>query len=163
MGNGSKSMELVFVGEGKVVNALKGMAANIDNISFLPHMPFSEVQAIIAGADYGLVSLEAGIYRYAFPSKTLTYLGLSVPLAVVVEPESELAHSIAAKNLGYSTGGMQVEDIASMFRQMVNERDKKDSYKENAQEYYREHCDREKIIDRWSLLIRHLSSDIVVK
>ena len=96
-----KNIELTLIGEGKALNNLRLMAKNSDNITFLPHMPFGDVKTVSADADYGLVSLEAGIYRFAYPSKTLTYLGMSVPLAVVVEPESNLAKAIINKNMGY--------------------------------------------------------------
>ena len=154
-----RCIEVVFVGEGKALDSLKDQAKEAPNISFLPHMSFSAVQLIISGADYGLVSLEPGIYQYAFPSKTLTYLGLSVPLAVVVEPDSELATSIKENGIGYCSGGMRVEDIASMFEAMVKNHHASASNKINAQEYYSEYCDRKRVMNRWSSLISGLGAD----
>ena len=88
------AFEFVLMGEGKALPDLKRRAAGLSNVRFEPHRPYEEAQALITAADVGLVSLEPEIYRYAFPSKTLTYLGLGMPMLAVLEPESELANMI---------------------------------------------------------------------
>lgn len=94
-------LELVLMGEGKALPGLRLRAAGLTNVRFEPHRPFEDAQRLIAAADVGLVSLEPGIYRYAFPSKTLTYLGLGLPILAIVELESKLAESIRRDELGW--------------------------------------------------------------
>jgi glycosyltransferase involved in cell wall biosynthesis len=94
-------LELVLMGEGKALPGLRERAAGLANVRFEPHRPFEDAQRLIATADVGLVSLEPGIYRYAFPSKTLTYLGLGLPILAIVELESKLAESIRQDELGW--------------------------------------------------------------
>lgn len=109
-------LELVLMGEGKALPNLKKRAAGLSNIRFEPHRPFEEAQALIAAADIGLVSLEPEIYRYAFPSKTLTYLGLGLPIFAILEPESELAGMIEKHGLGWVAGTRTPETIAATLR-----------------------------------------------
>jgi len=111
-------LELLLMGEGKALPELRRRAEGLDNVRFAPHCPVEEAHAAIAAADVGLVTLEEGIYRYAFPSKTLTYLGLGIPILAVIEPESELAAMIRNENLGWVAPGREPEAIARGLEQL---------------------------------------------
>ena len=87
----------------------------------------------------------------------MSYLGLSVPLVVVIEPESELAINIIESGIGYCTDGTEIADITSMFRNMLSSPESHKAYKLNAKKYYGENCCRRKILNRWSLLVGNLS------
>lgn len=108
-------LELVLMGEGRALPALREQATGLTNVRFEPHRPFEEAQRVVAAADIGLVSLEPEIYRYAFPSKTLTYLGLGLPILAIVESESELAKMIEAQELGWVSMGRSAKEIAQAF------------------------------------------------
>ena len=41
-----------------------------------------------------------GIYKYAYPAKTYTYLGAGVPLLVLVENECELSRVVNSRKIG---------------------------------------------------------------
>lgn len=161
LGVDGERFELVFIGEGNALNSLKQLAGKQKNISFLPHMSYSEVKHLIVKADYGLVSLEKGIYKYAFPSKTLSYLGLFVPLVVIVEAESKIALSVEENNIGYSCDGSNVEDIADMFKGMISNTDQISKHKHNAENYYKVNCERQKILNSWSMLVQELDTQQV--
>ena len=98
-------LELVLLGEGKALPSLEKRASGLSNVRFEPHRPYGEARRLIANADVGLVSLEPGIQRYAFPSKTLTYLELGVPVLAIVDPDSELARMITCEELGWVSPG----------------------------------------------------------
>lgn len=113
------ALELVLMGEGRALPALQRHAAGLLNVRFEPHRPFEEAQAVIAGADVGLVSLEPGIYRYAFPSKVLTYLGLGVPVFAILEAESKLAEMIEENSLGWIASTRDPVSIGNSLRRTV--------------------------------------------
>lgn len=113
------ALELVLVGEGKALPGLKRRAAGLTNVHFEPHRPYAEAQAAIAAADVGLVSLEPDIYRYAFPSKTLTYLALGLPILAIVEADSELAAMITRHRLGWVSEGRTAAAIAAMLKSIA--------------------------------------------
>jgi hypothetical protein len=75
-------IELVFLGEGRALSALKERAHGMGNATFLPYQSSSVARLLMTDASRGIVSLNAGIYRYAFPSKTMTYLAEGCPLLV---------------------------------------------------------------------------------
>jgi len=61
----------------------------------------------------GLVSLSEGIYKVAYPSKLLTYLGLGVPVLALTEPESELSQSLTQAGMAQVPASAAPEDIAA--------------------------------------------------
>ena len=94
------SIELIFVGEGAALSELKKCAYGLKNIKFFPHQSVKTAKKMIADADLGIVSLVKGIYQFAYPSKTMTYLDEGCPLLVSVERESELADFVESSNVG---------------------------------------------------------------
>lgn len=108
-------MELHFIGEGAAEETLKTSAEGLHNIFFHGHHPFEEACRLMATFDAGIVSIQPDVYRYAYPSKTLTYLGLGLPLLALVEPESELATSIAKDKLGVAVSNTSHESLVNGF------------------------------------------------
>ena len=101
--NKNLQIELHFVGEGAAEELLKASAEGSRNVFFHGHYPFEEACRLMETFDAGIVSIQPEIYRYAYPSKTLTYLGLGLPLLALVEPESALAQSIVNnKSVSYT-------------------------------------------------------------
>jgi colanic acid biosynthesis glycosyl transferase WcaI len=107
--------ELVMLGTGPLKLSLERRAASagLRRVRFIAHQPLDRAQEIIAGCDLGVVSVRPGIYRAAFPSKTMTYLALGVPVLAIVEPESELARLIEAEGLGHVARGRTPEAVAA--------------------------------------------------
>jgi hypothetical protein len=81
-------------------------------IIFLPHQPLETAIAAMRVCDFGVVSLSANVYRFAYPSKSSMYLSAGCPLLALVEPESELARTIQRYGLGYVAASRSVAHIA---------------------------------------------------
>jgi len=109
------NLELHFVGEGAVEDELKILSANSNNIYFHGHMPFEEACVFLQSFDVGIVSIQSGIYRYAYPSKTLTYLGLGLPILAFIEKDSELAKTIKSNQLGVCANSISHESLTEGF------------------------------------------------
>lgn len=103
---------LTFMGEGKASDMLKKRSQNADNIHFLAHRPFEQARSEIAKADIGIVSLEAGVYQFAFPSKTLTYWDLGLPALVIVEPDSALAQFCMEREVALVVAPDDIEGLS---------------------------------------------------
>jgi glycosyltransferase involved in cell wall biosynthesis len=93
-------LELFFLGDGRALADLKERWRNHPQVRFGPFLPVEQANALIAEADVGLVSLVPGMYRVAYPSKVLTYLGLGVPVLALIEPQSELARDLVVQGRG---------------------------------------------------------------
>ncbi|MFC1819118.1 glycosyltransferase family 4 protein [Thermodesulfobacteriota bacterium] len=107
------TIELVLVGEGSALNVLKRLANEAENVRFFPHQNINVARRMIADADLGIVSLTGGIYQFAYPSKTMTYLDEGCPLLVAVERDSELANFVESSHVGILVTPDQPQSIAN--------------------------------------------------
>lgn len=114
---------LTFMGEGKALDMLKSRSQNADNIQFLAHRPFEQARTEIAKADIGIVSLEAGVYQFAFPSKTLTYWDLGLPALVIVEPDSALAKFCTEREVALVVAPNDCEGLASAITRLSEDKE----------------------------------------
>ena len=113
------NIELHFVGEGVMASKLKAMAAHATNVLFHGHKPFKDACRLMAQCDAGIVSIQPDVYRYAYPSKTLTYLGLGLPVFALVEEDSSMANEIESLQLGVSVPNDGKDVIQSGFQKLI--------------------------------------------
>jgi glycosyltransferase involved in cell wall biosynthesis len=153
-------VELVFLGEGAALSGLKSRARDKLGVSihFFPHQNINTARKIISGSDLGIVSLLPSIYRYALPSKIMTYLAEGCPLLVTVEVESELVKFINRYNVGVTGLPGNPDSIASAIRSIVLDKNRKYSSMSKrcidvAEIQFSEHI----IVKQWSKIYHHLS------
>jgi colanic acid biosynthesis glycosyl transferase WcaI len=82
-----KDIEFCLLGGGLEVSALKKQAADLklDNVSFLPQVPMSEVGVYLACADCVLVHLRSDpLFEITIPSKTQAYMAAGKPIIMAV-------------------------------------------------------------------------------
>lgn len=147
------AIEFVFLGDGVVLPELRELARGLSNIRFLPFMPFDQARPIIAGADLGIVSLQEGLYRIAYPSKTLTYLALGVPVLAIIEAESELARMVEAENAGVAVRERSAQAIADAVLQAYQHGKGKQDMHANARELYDQRFSTSIALSRWNSII----------
>ncbi len=154
-------IELLLVGDGKAVSELKTRAGSLlgNRIRFFPHQPVDVAKAIIGTSDLCLVSLTPGIYRYAFPSKTMTCLGEGRPLLACVERESELADFVTRQGVGVTATAGDTKAVAGAIRALA---DAPDRWREMAirakcasEEFFSEKA----VLDRWSRLLLSVAAE----
>jgi glycosyltransferase involved in cell wall biosynthesis len=114
-----RPFRLVFLGAGAARPRLIARAGDyLDRtIFYLPYVtPETAFQAMRC-SDFGIVSLAHGVYRYAYPSKSMTYLSAGCPIIALVEPASELAQKVAEHKLGYTAAEHSSQSLAQAMRQ----------------------------------------------
>lgn len=111
------NFELVFVGEGAALAKLKHLAESVgDCIRFIPHQSMEVARKIIAEADMGIVSLQNEVIKYAYPSKTMTYLAEGTSILLCVDNDSEISSFIEDENIGVSVIPSDTKQIYEAFR-----------------------------------------------
>ena len=151
-------VDLILMGEGTARPNLQQLAATLPSgsrvsIQFAEHGTPTAARALMRSADLGLVTLTPGIIRYAFPSKTMTYLSEGLPLLVAVEPGSELARTVADHGIGFVVPPLDAEAVSAVLRMAVAQRDNLPSMKLAAREYARTYFGQEQALAQWAAIL----------
>ena len=93
---------LELVGDGRARPHLMKRVSDegLHNIRFHDHMSADDVFEFLQKSTVGIVSLSPEIYRYAFPSKVLTYMAADLPILGLVETESALSEMLHQSKSG---------------------------------------------------------------
>ena len=148
--NANPSLELFFLGSGSEEAKLKKRWAHTSQVKFAPFMPFAAAKTLIADADIGIVSLAPNIYHVSYPSKVLSYLGLGLPLLVLVEPESQLASEIQSAGIGMVPASLTPSDIAKTVTALS-------TLQKDTTAWYNENASIEVVLDKWRHILGGLT------
>jgi colanic acid biosynthesis glycosyl transferase WcaI len=109
-------IQIVLLGDGAARSGLEedARARGLSNVSFLPHVPRDEAQALIAAADLHLVSLAPGLRGCVVPSKVYGILAAAKPFVAAVERGSELDLLIEEHRCGARVDPGDDEALARM-------------------------------------------------
>lgn len=148
-------IEFVLMGEGAAKSGLQQLTEKLGaDVHFVGHQPVELAKAAMQQADLGLVSLKPEIYRYAYPSKTMTYLEQGCPVLVVVEPDSELARDVKNGDYGFTVPIGDSEALADLLAELAEDRSwqmqKRINAKKKASKSYSEPV----VLDKWSDLLK---------
>ncbi len=152
-------IELVFVGEGSALSVLKKRAHGAENISFLPHQSVDVAKRMIADADLGIVSLAEGIYQFAYPSKTMTYLEEGCPLLVAVERDSELANLVESSNVGVLVMPDHPQSIADAIESIYLDKHRNSRMKIAAKQAGSDMFSEQAVIKQWVFLFNSIATN----
>ena len=147
-------IEFIFMGEGAAKEGLQERAHALGvNVRFISHQPIAIAKAVMKQVDIGFVSLLQNVYKYAFPSKTMTYLEQSCPLIVSVEPESKLAHDVIADGYGFTVVPGDSMGLAALILKIWKDQNWKPDMKRSA--FYRagDEFSEAVVLSKWSTLL----------
>ncbi|WP_280551792.1 glycosyltransferase family 4 protein [Halomonas sp. 25-S5] len=152
---GRDDIEFVLMGEGVAKEALQRKASEFGaRVRFLGHQPVEIAKAAMQRADAGFVSLAAGVYRYAYPSKTMTYLEQGCPLIVAVEPESELASDVVAGGYGHTVPVDDSKALAELLMRLADDRSEAAGMRGRASEKAKDTFSEDVVLKQWVELLQ---------
>lgn len=157
---GRMDAHLVFMGEGAALSELKQRAKGPGEslIHFLPHQPVAVATAMMQRVELGVVSLVGGIYKYAYPSKTTTYIDNGCPMLVAVEKTSRLAHDVEAAGIGKVVEPGDPEGITAVIEAVLDDPTLISAMKTNVSAAAAQH-EMSRVLSRWSGLIKDVSGE----
>lgn len=153
-----KDVELLFLGEGSALSGLKKRAAADTRIIFVPHQAINTAKTWMRSADLGIVSLSTGIYRYAFPSKTMTYLEEGLPLLTAVEQDSELARFVTDNRIGIVVTPNDPARMAAEIERLLDNPAHIALMRQEANKVAGESFSQQAVLPKWSALFRELAA-----
>ncbi|WP_375177553.1 glycosyltransferase family 4 protein [Marinobacter mobilis] len=147
-------IRLLMMGEGTERAALEQRAAETGaRVTFVGHHPVAVAKKAMKQAGAGFVSLVPELYRFAYPSKTMTYLEQGCPVLVAVEPESCLARDIMGNGAGLAVQAGDAEKLAQAIVRLADDREGVRQMKENALALAILSYSPEVVLARWAALI----------
>lgn len=114
-------LEFVFMGDGPVKTKLVDYAQQNDltHVFFMSHVSIEKALEYLTSADVGVVSVSPGVTKVAYPSKSMMYFSVGLPVLAVVDDLSDLSTFIAQNDLGVSVSS-EIERIEEGIQLMVN-------------------------------------------
>lgn len=152
-------IQFVFMGAGEQRESLRQLAGVMvdKTVHFLSYQPMQTAFHCMQRADLGIVSLIPGVYRVAFPSKTMMYLAAGCPVLAIIERHSELAEQIIREQFGWVPENTRPEAIAATIRHArqatVTRRVDRRGIRTRCFGLF----DREKTLDKWATMFRELN------
>lgn len=147
-------IELVLMGEGTERKRLETLVErNGARVRFVGHHSVMVAKRAMSKASAGFVSLTPGLYKYAYPSKTATYLEQGCPVLVAVEPESRLARDIVDNGLGLAVQPNDPDSLAALICAMADQPERLVTMKKNALSVGIMRCTEETVLPIWSELL----------
>jgi glycosyltransferase involved in cell wall biosynthesis len=156
-----RGVELVFVGEGAAKKDLvkRIQEEQIEDVHFIGHQSAAVAKELMRRADLGIVSLNTGVFRVAYPSKTMTYLACGCPVLALVEPESELARKIRENELGYTVALGDSDALVPVLEETVHDRGNLDRMRAASVAYASENFGYDVVMAKWRRLLTDIAVD----
>lgn len=147
-------IRLLMMGEGTEKAALERLASEAGaKVTFVGHQPVSVAKNAMQHAGAGFVSLVPELYRYAYPSKTMTYLEQGCPVLVAVEPESRLARDIVENDAGLAVPGGDPSALAQAISELADDRERLEKMKASAADLAERAFSPDVVLARWVALV----------
>lgn len=149
-----QDIRLMMMGDGTEKERLALKAEkNGANVSFVGHHSVEVAKTALAKASAGFVSLVPELYRYAYPSKTMTYLEQGCPVLVAVETGSCLARDVLENGAGLAVPNGDADAIVGAISSLADEPESINSMRQNALAFSAEAFATDVVLARWSSLL----------
>mgnify|MGYP006401039119 CR=1 FL=1 len=106
-------LSFVFMGGGRLAAEVAREASQRSNVFYVPPASRDEYLDVIGSCDVGLVATVPGVSSYSFPTKTIDYLRVNLPVVAAVEEGSDYLEILYKYRLGV---GVKFGDSESFFR-----------------------------------------------
>lgn len=141
-----KDIQFVFIGDGPEKKKLIQMVNDkkLENVTFLPVQPKSNMPKIIASMDTTIIPLKKlDLFKGALPSKMFEALASELPIVLAVEGEAE--RLIKSANAGITVEPENPKAIAEAVLRLYNDQELRHSLGSNGRKYVMENYSRETI------------------
>ncbi len=146
---------LLIMGDGTEKERLLEKSVALDaHVYFVGHHEANIAKFAMQRAQVGYIGLTPQLYRYAYPSKTMTYLENGCPILLAVEEESCISKSIVNSKSGISIIPGDSEMIANTILDLVNNPKRLADMRLSAYKLALNSFNTNGILEQWSYLIK---------
>ncbi|MCB0064284.1 MAG: glycosyltransferase, partial [Caldilineaceae bacterium] len=103
-----------LIGDGAKRTKLEVMVAEYDlpNVHFLPYQSMDDLAAMLSAADLAIVCLEPEFTGLSVPSKSYGVMACGIPILGLLDPQGEIAQTIAEADCGVILAQPTGENVA---------------------------------------------------
>lgn len=153
------NISFVFLGGGVEADSLKKQAVDhyLNNVTFLPRVPMSEVGTYLSEADALLVHLKKDpLFAITIPSKTQAYMAASKPLLMAVDGDaSDLVLQSDCGVIADSENAASLADAA--VKLMSLSPDAREAMAKSGKKFYEQHLSLKQGVYKFSLIFKRLA------
>ena len=110
-------LPFVFAGSGVYSDAIQELAAQYRNVSYLGVLPAHEASNLLHQYSFGLMPIEDEVTKYAFPSKSSSYIFSGCQVIAVCGKDTSVAEWVLTNNLGY-VAEPSIESLVDLFHKL---------------------------------------------
>lgn len=158
----SHLVHFLVIGTGPKLAWLKSEAAHLKEfISVLPQVPRDQYVELIASCDIGLVMTVPNVDVPSFPSKTLDYCCVGIPILAAVEHSTDYGQIINSSEFGEYCEAGNPAGFYRLIHKLSLDISKRKKMGSNARKYYEINFDVKKIVLKISEMVNqaHVSTD----
>lgn len=140
-----KHVHFHIVGSGTELEKLKGLAKELNNVTFYGRRPLEEMPEFYAKADAMLVTLQADpVLSLTLPGKVQSYMAVGKPILAAIDGETAMV--IREAGCGYCGKADDVDELVKNIEQFINSTEK-EQMGLNARVFYKAYFERQKFMD----------------
>lgn len=136
-----KDIVFVILGKGAYLDVIKGMVVEkkLENVVFKAFLPQDQYLRFLAACDVGMIILNERMATPNFPSKSLSYLNMRVPILAALDHTTDFGEYLEDNNAGlwgYS------DDIPTLKKKLVSyyeNKELREKVKENGYQLFKNH------------------------
>ncbi len=136
-----EKIKIVLIGKGNHKNRLIDYSKKLklNNLFFLDYIPRDSYEDFISSCDFGIVSLNKNLSVPSFPSKSLDYMKVGLPILASIDENTDYGKILEEEmKCGYYSMAGDVDSLASNAIKLVENRELKIKLGENGRNYYRQ-------------------------
>lgn len=128
----------LILGRGAYLPVLKGMAKKqqLTNVVFKEFLPRDEYMQLLASCDVGMIILNEKMATPNFPSKSLAYFNMKVPVLAALDYSTDFGHFLMNNEIGLWAYSNEIKELKKKLMMYYEDRKFFADTKEKAYNYY---------------------------
>ncbi|MER5745827.1 glycosyltransferase [Streptomyces sp. NPDC059913] len=152
-------IHVVLMGDGNQRETLRGRAAGLRNLDFLPPAAEDEFTDVLAAADVLVVTQRASVLDMSVPSKLTSYFVSGRPVVASVAEGGGTAQEVHRSGAGLLVAPEDPAALLSAVRNLVEAPARADALGANGPQYVARHLGREAGLARFDALLTEVLAD----
>lgn len=142
----SAPIHFLFVGKGpKLEWLMERSSRNTGNFTVLPHVPRDKYLELISCCDAGIVATVRDVDVPTYPSKTLDYCCVGLPIIASVEQSTDYGEIVSAAGIGLCCEAGESTELLQLCLKLFKDEQSRRVMSKNSRNFYTKNFDVQKI------------------